>query len=298
MGLISKGSKSILLNKAKYLADKGEEYTIKVVNGNYELMSDLFNHKTINKTTYSPSELQFIRAVKNYIVKQDIHLLPQFEKQYFAEDVHYIKVAHVPIGEVFTNVYEVDIDEAYWKTAHLLGVINDKIYQRGQKGNISKQARLTALGTLAKKVYLYQFKGNKLEKVNTETDPLLQNLWFTICKRVSDVMNECIRAMGKDFIFYWVDGIYFNKNDKKEAQIKDFLNKKGFGYSEDTLTGLKSEFTGDGYQFSYQKNKKEKSIYIPAFSNPHQIRKKIAIADYNHESTIKNFENLVEKYYI
>ena len=94
MGLISKGSKSILLNKAKYLADKGEEYTIKVVNGNYELMSDLFNHKTINKTTYSPSELQFIRAVKNYIVKQDIHLLPQFEKQYFAEDVHYINAIH------------------------------------------------------------------------------------------------------------------------------------------------------------------------------------------------------------
>ena len=228
MGLISKGSKSILLNKAKYLADKGEQYTIKVVNGNYEIMSDLFNHKTINKTTYSPSELQFIRAVKNYIVKQDIHLLPQFEKQYFAEDVHYIKVAHVPIGEVFTNVYEVDIDEAYWKTAHLLGVINDKIYQRGQKGNISKQARLTALGTLAKKVYLYQFKGNKLEKVNTETDPLLQNIWFTICKRVSDVMNECIRAMGKDFIFYWVDGIYMKGGIKSVGKCEEIFTNYGY----------------------------------------------------------------------
>ena len=203
MGLISKGSKKILLDKAKYLADKGEDYTIKVINGNYELISDLFNHKTINKTSYSPPELQFIRSVKRYIVKNDIHLQPQFEKQYFAEDVHYIKVAKVPIGKKFDNVYEVDIDEAYWKTAHLLKIIDDDVYKRGQKGNISKQARLTALGTLAKKVYLYKFKGDKLDKVNTESDPLLQNLWFTICKRVSDVMNQCIKKIGKDFIFYW-----------------------------------------------------------------------------------------------
>ena len=228
MGLISKGSKKILLDKAKYLADKGEDYTIKVINGNYELISDLFNHKTINKTSYSPPELQFIRSVKRYIIKNDIHLQPQFEKQYFAEDVHYIKVAKVPIGKKFDNVYEVDIDEAYWKTAHLLKIIDDDVYKRGQKGNISKQARLTALGTLAKKVYLYKFKGDKLDKVNTESDPLLQNLWFTICKRVSDVMNQCIKKIGKDFIFYWVDGIYMKGGIQSVSKAEEIFTNQGY----------------------------------------------------------------------
>jgi len=228
MGLISKGSKKVLLDKAKFLAQNNEDYTIKVVNGNYELISDLFNHKTINKTSYSAPELQFIKSVKHYIKKNEIYLLPQFEKQYFPEDVHYIKVAKVPIGKKYDNVYEVDIDEAYWKTAHLLGVIDDKIYKRGQKGNISKQARLTALGSLAKKVYLYQFKGDKLQKVNTETDPLLQNLWFTICKRVSDVMNECILAIKKDFIFYWVDGIYMEGGIKSVGIAEEIFTNYGY----------------------------------------------------------------------
>ena len=132
------------------------------------------------------------------------------------------------MGEKFENVYEVDIDEAYWKTAHLLNIIDDKIYQKGQKGNISKQARLTALGSLAKKVYIYQFKGDKLEKVNTETDPLLQNLWFTICKRVSDVMNECINKIDKDFIFYWVDGIYMTGGIKTVAKCEEIFVNYGY----------------------------------------------------------------------
>ena len=67
MGLISKGSKKLLLEKAKFLADNNEDYTIKVVNGNYELISNLFNHKTLNKTSYSTPELQFIKSVKHYL---------------------------------------------------------------------------------------------------------------------------------------------------------------------------------------------------------------------------------------
>tara|TARA_Y100000114_G_scaffold151716_1_gene168878 strand:+ start:3869 stop:4771 length:903 start_codon:yes stop_codon:yes gene_type:complete len=228
MGNTIKGSKEHLLQKAKFLADNEKEYTIKVINGNYELISNLFNHKTISKTNYSTPELRFIKSVKSYIIKNEIYLHPSFEKQYFAEDVHYIKVSKIPVGKTYKNIYEVDIDEAYWKTAHLLSIINDDIYKKGQKGNISKQARLTALGSLAKKVYLYQFKGDKLQKVNTETDPLLQNLWFTICKRVSDVMNECIKTLGKDFIFYWVDGIYMDGDIKNVAKVEKIFMKYGY----------------------------------------------------------------------
>lgn len=283
MGLISKGSKSILLNKAKYLSDKGEEYSIKVVNGNYELISDLFNHKTINKTSYSPPELQFIRSVKNYIVKNDIHLQPQFEKQYFAEDVHYIKVAKVPIGKTFQNVYEVDIDEAYWKTAHLLQVIDDKIYQRGQKGNISKQARLTALGTLAKKVYLYQFKGNKLEKVNTETDPLLQNLWFTICKRVSDVMNECIRDIGKDFIFYWVDGIYMQGGIKSVSKAEEIFTNYGYNVKFKKIKQIHFHETG------FDCN--DYGTHVRNFNYPYTTKKGERILKYMESLELKKLAN-------
>jgi len=203
-----------LLAKQKVLVGLNHEYKIKVVNGNYELISKLFKQKTYSKGTYTPKELGFIKSVKNHILRNEIHLKSEFqEQQYFAEDIHYIRVAKVPLGEVFDNVVEVDIDQAYFETAYQLGIIDDNLYNKGKKGSIRKIARLTALGSLAKKTYVYNFKGKKLKSREIETDVLLQNLWFTICKRVSDVMNEVIIDLGNDFIFYWVDGIYF-KNTK------------------------------------------------------------------------------------
>ena len=119
-----------------------------------------------------------------------------------------------------------DINQAYWETAYLLGIVSEKIYRTGSKGNISKQARLTALGSLAKKTYIHEFKGKTLIKTNVNKEPLLENLWFTICKRVSDVMHEVIEVIGKDFIFYWVDGIYMeNSTENVSKAMTTFLNK-------------------------------------------------------------------------
>jgi len=229
MGVNTKGSNKVLMDKAKYLSEKGDEYVIKVINGNYELISDLFKHRTFSKSDYKPRDLNFIKSIKSHILKSEIHLSKPFEKQYFANDVHYIRVAKVPLGLVFENAYEIDLDEAYWKTAHLLGIITDELYVRGQKGNISKQVRLTALGSLAKKVYYYQFKGKSLRNIKSESEPLLENIWFTICKRVADVMNECIKVLGEEFIFYWVDGIYVQgKDENLHTCLKIFSD---YGYN-------------------------------------------------------------------
>jgi hypothetical protein len=216
-----------LLGKQKVLAEMGKEYSIKVVNGNYQLISDMFVQKSFNKTDYTPEELRFIKEVRRHVVKNEIHLDPVFqENQYFASDIHYVKVARVPFGEEFDNVCEVDIDQAYWETAFQLGVIDQKIYQKGCKGKISKKARLTALGSLARKSYKYDFKGYKMIDKTVESEPLLENLWFTICKRVSDVMHEVIEALGDDFIFYWVDGIYFqNKPENVSKAMVAFMNR-------------------------------------------------------------------------
>tara|TARA_R110000751_G_scaffold92475_2_gene180974 strand:- start:2070 stop:2984 length:915 start_codon:yes stop_codon:yes gene_type:complete len=301
MGLVTKGSKDVLLKKAKYLAQKDEEYTIKVINGNYELISELFKHKTFSDTDYTTKELTFIKSVKNYIVKNEIYLNSEFEKQFFPEDVHYIKVAKVPLGKKFEGVFEIDIDEAYWKTAHLLGIISDEIYLRGQKGNISKQARLTALGSLAKKIYYYKFKGEQLEKVSTKTDPLLQNLWFTICKRVSDVMNDCIRELGKEFIFYWVDGIYvqgkaenlviaenifteygYNVKFKKVKQV--YFHEKGFSCNDfGTHT---REFNYPGYSRA-----RTKDLSYSEALELKKLAKKILNEDYDIVKGIQNEES-------
>jgi hypothetical protein len=218
-----------LLEKQKFLIDMSAEYTIKVINGNYELISKMFTHKTFKQSEYTMDELKFIKSVRSYIKKNEIYALPHFQDtQVFPEDVHYVKVARVPMYKKFENVCEVDIDQAYWETAYQLGIISDDIYAKGSKGNISKKARLTALGSLARKTYHYKFKGDKLLDTIIDKEPLLENLWFTICKRVSDVMHQVISALGDDFIFYWVDGIYFNNTPENVSKAMSVFIENGY----------------------------------------------------------------------
>ena len=218
-----------LLEKQKFLIDMDADYTIKVVNGNYELISEMFAHKTFKKIDYSIEELRFIKSVRQYIKKNEIYLMPQFQdNQVFSTDVHYVRVAKVPMFKNFGNVCEVDIDQAYWETAYQLGIVSDEIYVKGSKGNISKKARLTALGSLAKKKYNYHFKGDKLLDTIIEKEPLLENLWFTVCKRVSDVMHKVIAELGSDFIFYWVDGIYFKNTPENVSKAMSIFIDSGY----------------------------------------------------------------------
>lgn len=272
MAVVTKGSRETLMKKARYLADRDDEYVIKVVNGNYELISDLFHHRSFRQRDYTPSELQFLRSVRRYVTKNEIHLKPEFETQYYVKDVHYMKVASVPLGKTFENVFEIDIDEAYWKTAHLLGIISDEIYKSGQKGTISKQARLTSLGSLAKKTYYYHFKGKQLTKKRPpESNPLLENLWFTICKRVSDVMHECIKEIGDEFIFYWVDGIYVQGNTENLAKCIDIFNKSGYEAKSKRIKSISfhdkgftcNDFGTSKREFNYPKYTAKQEKQIP-----------------------------------
>jgi hypothetical protein len=252
-----------LLEKQKVLIDMDEEYTIKVVNGNYELISNMFTHKTFKKSEYTMDELKFIKSVRSYIKRNEIYLLPHFQdNQVFPQDVHYVKVARVPMFKKFDNVCEVDIDQAYWETAYQLGIISDDIYVKGSKGNISKKARLTALGSLAKKTYNYKFKGDKLLDTIIDKEPLLENLWFTICKRVSDVMHQVIEELNGDFIFYWVDGIYFQNTKENVAAAMNVFIENGYqskfkkvnqiyfhetGFTVNDYGEIKREFTYPNY---------------------------------------------------
>jgi len=272
-----------ILEKQKILIAMGEAYTIKVVNGNYELISKLFNQKTFKKSEYTTDELTFIKSVRRHIVKNKIYLLPRFqENQLFSDDVHYVKVAQVPRGKVFNNVCEVDIDQAYWETAYQLGIISDSIYVKGSKGNISKKARLTALGSLAKKAYQYKFEGDKLVETITDSEPLLENLWFTICKRVSDVMHKVIESLGKEFIFYWVDGIYFKNSPELVSKTMHIFMENGYnskfkrinqiafhdkGFTVNDYGEIKREFSFPNYSKKSRIVSNSESFQVAKYAN-------------------------------
>lgn len=272
-----------LLQKQQLLMEMGKEFTIEVVNGNYTLISDLFQAKTFRKSEYTVDELRFIKEVRRHIIKSEVYLEPRFQNnQVFSEDVHYVRVARVPIGETFKNVCEVDIDQAYWETAFQLGIVPEKLYAKGCKGNISKKCRLTALGSLARKKYKYTYKGDKLIDQVVDREPLLENLWFTICKRVSDVMHEVINTLDKDFIFYWVDGIYMNHTPENVAKTMNIFIERGYqskfkrinqihfhekGFTVNDMGDIRREFAYPSYSKKGNKVDYSENFKLAEFAN-------------------------------
>jgi hypothetical protein len=196
-------STRVLKKKCECLVELKEPFTMIKSGSSYELASRIWNEKASTRA-FTSSDLSFINSVRNHIDKY-AKSIDFIDTYYAGEEINYIRVNEYKVGERIEDLIYVDINGAYWQTAHNLGIISDKLYLRGL--DVGKIVRLAALGSLAKKKDIWKFDGNDFKKMETIKNPN-ENLWFAICKRVSDVMGQVVSAIGDDFVFYWVDGIY------------------------------------------------------------------------------------------
>lgn len=227
---------------ARQYEARGIHFTLTGINGAYKLEMTgkdgvVERYFSRYKTALTPKDLGFVRKVKNYVEKSQIAV--KFCHQLLTtEDIKYIDMQRFEDGTEFDDVYEIDIDQAYWKTAKMLDIISEKIFEEGSKYNIEpglsevdikrrKMVRLIALGSLAKKTKTYRFKGKKiilLPETKTDKAKQTENVWYTICKRVSDCMQEAKKAVNpSDYVMYWVDGIYVRGEHNVKAIQEVFL---------------------------------------------------------------------------
>ena len=255
-------SSKTIIEKALYLQKLEEEFTLIKINNSFKLKSNYFgNLSSSSGRKIPPAELGFIKRVRNHVLKNGIY--ENFiQNLYYPKDIQYVNVEKREAGIEVDNLIEIDIDEAYFKTAKILDVIDEKIYEEGKKesGKISKIGRLIALGSLAKKQEKYFFKGKQLRR-ETERSVLTENVWYSICKRVSDVMYEARKIAGNEFILYWVDGIYVVNNPNTVSQIIDLFNKSG--YEIKTKDNLSVKYTEDQIFITDKTMKTTRPFFIP-----------------------------------
>jgi hypothetical protein len=240
----------------------GKDFTLTKINNSFKLTSDYYGDiSSQSNKKLPPVELGFIRRVKNYVVSNMIYenFIDNF---YYPQDIDYVSVLKRSPDTEF-EVVEIDIDEAYWKTAHQLGVISDDLYQEGSKenGKISKLGRLISLGALAKKEIVYEFKGSRLYHKEIKRSKLTENVWYSICKRLADVMNEAKEIAGSDFVMYWVDGIYVKKN----RAVIDSITKafKKYGYDVKFKENLTVKYTDERVFITDLETNQQRPFFIP-----------------------------------
>lgn len=170
----------------------------------------------------SYKELGFVSQVKKHAIKLDKPVMP-----YSRNDINYFKFGNIARG-VYRNVSEFDVNSAYWEIAYRSGYLKKSTYEKGK--DVSKMARLVALGSLATMKRHYYFNGVKfLDKKDIEVNETTRSFFFHIAKQLDDIMSEAWSKLPEDKRYvFWVDAFFVDSDC--EGIISDVLESHDLKY--------------------------------------------------------------------
>ena len=261
----------ILKDKCNFLYKTGFPFVLRKTGNSYELESTMYNEKAY-KGGFTIEDLNFIKSVKNHVNKTGV-AIDFIDNDFKAEQIDYIKVMDYQVGERIENLYYVDITACYWTTALILGIIDEKLYNKGLK--LGKIVRLAALGSLAKVKDVWTFDGKEFKRDEPIHSTETENLWFAICKHVSDIMREIAKTLGNKFVFYWVDGIYVKNEGNALQDVINIFIKHGYTSTFSAIPFV--QFTETGFTVQGIKKDDVKEFNYLVNSNK---RKKKPVSEY------------------
>ena len=177
------------------------------------------------------AELGFIARVKKYAQSLPEDMIPIID----TSEISYIH-QHIAIdGLVYDNVYEIDLNAAFWEFAKKRSYISDKLYDFGLN-EVSKKARLISLGNLAKRTAIMKYNGSKFEKMQFLISDT-EGIFFDVSKMTADTMSNLQFMLGGCFLFYWCDAI-FVQGLRSVKIVKDYLESETLPYKIRKLTNI------------------------------------------------------------
>jgi len=128
---------------------------------------------------------------------------------------------------LFDDVTGTDLNHAYWRIAYNLGIISPKTYMKGLDDKF-KSVRLAALSTLGSdKKYQIIKEGEITEQLKIiKGDDELKKIYILIRYTCYQYMNQVKKILGKDFLCYKTDAIYYINTKENRAAVRQFFKEK------------------------------------------------------------------------
>lgn len=180
-------------------------------------------------------------------------------------DIRYIKYYQTNFKHTklyADKIYQIDIKSCYASILHNSKLISDETYK--YICELSKENRLAAIGMLASKKNVFEFDatGNVFEHTILKSE--YSDYFFYCVQETFRIMDECKHILGDDFLFIWVDAIYFiGDMDKAQKVVEYFLNSHNLNSSINTLYEFDVELRKDYYRVRYIKNEESTFMDIP-----------------------------------
>lgn len=228
-----------------------------------------FSCSVTNYTTHFESELRNILFQKEYRssamfaayskIKKDIEgkNLPHVDP----DKLHYY-MSGFKGGEIYSDkIYNIDLKSAYASILLNKGVLSKKTFNYLQR--LPKMERLVSVGMLASRKNSFHFNSKGQIISETETVSPYANFFFSAVKETYTIMNECRAILGNDFLFSWVDGIYF-MNRRHKTSIMNWLKARNLRATFSVLHEFEIEMSHECHRLTYKKDGQLKHFIIPA----------------------------------
>jgi hypothetical protein len=248
-------------------------------NGNTEIFSDSrFNFNVMHRYNELKSELE---ANINFF---------QNDKE----------TGYFNYGKIVNNekVFNIDLTSAYLTILYNTKKISKELFQK--INGLKKSDRLKVLGMLAYQPFVFYYQKGKLIS-NEQIKNKFRHIFFYCVKETFELIYKIKNKIGADFVFSWVDGIYFT-GEYNINIISDILKSKKLNFTVERLFNFTSVKADELNLYAYDKfNRKknifeEKKICVPD-SNTYRVNN--IIFDFNQamqKNNEKNLDLIIEQY--
>lgn len=212
----------------------------------------------INKTAFST--VQFRRQVftASAMVKRDVMRCPDINEILSTE--HYTRnysnsdcLHHYESPRVLN----IDIKGAYPRCMFRNNLISEQTYNFLL--NLGKSERLPAIGMLAKSHLIYYYEEGQLKMVDKFRSDTAEVFFFLI-QEIDRLMREIKFMLGRYFIYYWVDGVFFMYDTPNYLieEIESYLTSEGYEYSYEMVENFVYDNTEGKCKITLEKDGKLK----------------------------------------
>jgi len=203
-------SDEIIFNEIRYIINNAGFNDFEVIKYRNKIISDIKEFETKNRAprTVDKKTINYF-DLGNYLIKGGANEL--------------------------NDLFCIDIKSAYPTTFFNKKYISEKTFN--ELGEAKKEIRLKACGSVATEKIIYEFKDGVCFNAELKESER-GNYFFDVVKTVSQSMGQIKQLLNKDFLFFWVDGIFFNGEGNIKA-VTQLLEMHGYKYKIEFVNKMK-----------------------------------------------------------
>jgi hypothetical protein len=279
----------------EYLINSSETFKMYLSKNSQKIYRELDSGEVL-KSFFTDNKLNpSVFHVSNKIKKAHNIYWDNTDKEFTESDRFWIKYYNyesISNCKSIKRFYYIDISSAYITALMNIKLIDIDLFNT--INSLPKKDRLISLGMLAYEpyevTYINGIKTN-IQRIKNE----YSKTFYLACRELQLVIEMLIKKIDKRYLWYWVDGIFF-ENFSDFYLIKSILNSKRFKFRFGSCFDLSIKDMGNHYNLQFWQTDKGviefKEYNIPVYFEEIKLKKENFnhIINGNYSELINNFK--------